>query len=88
MLPKKALKPNKWYHTVDFTKEELEELLPVGTKVETEDWVIYDGIDTTAPTETRSAEVKSITQGNCDGRTFISTDSIFKREWFKIVEEN
>lgn len=88
LLPKKNLEPNKWYHTVDFTKEELEELLPVGTKVETEACVRYDGIDTTAPTETRSTEVKSITQGNCDGRTFISTDSIFKREWFKIVEEN
>lgn len=85
--PKKTLKPNKWYHTTDFTKEELEELLPVGTKVETEDCVIYDGIDTTAPTETSGTEVKGITQGNCDGRTFISTDSIFKREWFKIVEE-
>ena len=86
--PKKTLKPNKWYHTTDFTKEELEELLPVGTKVETEACVIYNGIDTTAPTETNSAEVKGITKGNCDGRTFIITDSTFKREWFKIVEEN
>lgn len=33
LLPKKALKPNKWYDAEDFTVEELKELLPVGTKV-------------------------------------------------------
>lgn len=31
--PKKTLKPNKWYDAEDFTEEELEKLLPVGTKV-------------------------------------------------------
>lgn len=31
--PKKTLKPNKWYDAEDFTTEELEKLLPVGTKV-------------------------------------------------------
>lgn len=31
--PKKTLKPNKWYDAEDFTVEELEELLPVDTKV-------------------------------------------------------
>lgn len=31
--PKKTLEPNKWYDAEDFTTEELEKLLPVGTKV-------------------------------------------------------
>lgn len=31
--PKKTLEPNKWYDAEDFTVEELEELLPVGTTV-------------------------------------------------------
>lgn len=30
---KKTLKPNKWYDAETFTEEELQELLPVGTKV-------------------------------------------------------
>ena len=33
LLPKKTLKPNKWYDAEDFTVEELKELLPVGTVV-------------------------------------------------------
>lgn len=81
------LKVGKWYHTTGFTKEELERLLPVGTKIETEYHVLYDGIATTKPTETKEAEVKGITKGNWDGSTYISTDSLFKREWFKIIEE-
>ena len=31
--PKKTLTPNKWYDAETFTKEELKELLPVGTKI-------------------------------------------------------
>lgn len=31
--PKNTLKPNKWYDAETFTEEELEKLLPVGTKV-------------------------------------------------------
>ena len=55
-----TLIPNKWYHTTDFTVEELQDLLPVGTTVLVEKEVLYDNIDTTPPTTTIKSTVESI----------------------------
>lgn len=82
------LEVGKWYHTTDFTKEELEELLPVGTKVEVEDEVHYDDMETKPPEHTVISEVKGIVQGNVERRLLIDIDNWFNREWFKIIEEN
>lgn len=57
----KTLKKDTWYHTKDFTLEELKELLPKGTTILVEKPVLYDGIETTPPTETRTTTVENIT---------------------------
>lgn len=36
-----TLKTNTWYHTTDFTLEELKELLPKGTRLQVEKQVLY-----------------------------------------------
>lgn len=82
------LEVGKWYHTTDFTKEELEELLPVGTKVEVEDEVHYEDMATKAPENTVIAEVQKLVYGNVENRLLIDIDSWFNREWFKIIKEN
>lgn len=56
-----TLKTNTWYHTTDFTLEELKELLPNGTRLQVEKQVLYDGIETTPPTETQTTTVESVT---------------------------
>lgn len=81
------LKVGKWYHTTDFKKEELDELLPVGTKVEVEERVIYDDIENEPPTETMITEVVSITTGNFNDNVYIEADTAFMKEWFKIIKE-
>lgn len=81
------LKVGKWYHTTDFKKEELDELLPVGTKVEVENRAIYDDIENEPPTETMITEVVSITTGNFNDNVYIEADTAFLKEWFKIIEE-
>ena len=81
------LEVGKWYHTTDFSLEELKELLPVGTKVEVEKHVRYEGIEDTPPTETITTEVFKINTGNFDERVFIDTDNTFFKEWFKIIKE-
>ena len=55
-----TLQADKWYHTTDFTVEELKELLPSGTHVEVEAEVLYNDIDTTPPTKTKRAVVENV----------------------------
>lgn len=64
-----TLKANTWYHTIDFTLEELKELLLKGTRILVEKQVLYDGIETTPPTETLTATVESVTTYFFDWRT-------------------
>lgn len=81
------IEAGKWYHTTDFTKEELEALLPIGTKVEVEAEVHYKDMATKEPENTVISEVEDIVQGNIEGRLLINIGSWFNREWFKIIEE-
>lgn len=82
------LEIGKWYHTTDFTVEELEKLLPKGTTVLVEKEVLYDNITTTPPTETVKTTVVRITTSNFGETTLINTaTSGFLKEWFKIIEE-
>lgn len=84
-----ALEPNKWYHTTDFTVDELNGLLPSGTKVEVEAEVLYNNIDTTPPTKTKRAVVENIVPSAIEEQTFIeTTNDSFYKEWFKIVQED
>lgn len=81
-----ALEPNKWYHTTDFTVDELQELLPTGTAVEVETEVLYNNIDTTPPTKTKRAVVANVVPSAIEQQTFIeTTNDSFYKEWFKIV---
>lgn len=84
-----ALEPNKWYHTTDFTVDELSALLPSGTQVEVEAEVLYNNIDTTPPTKTKRAVVENVVPSAIEKQTFIETinDSFYK-EWFKIIQED
>ena len=83
-----TLKKDTWYHTKDFTLEELKELLPKGTTIIVEKQVLYDGIETTPPTETRTTTVENITTSFMTEETLIeTTSSTFLKEWFKIVED-
>ena len=84
---KEKLEAGKWYHTTDFSLEELRELLPVETKVEVEKKVLYDGIKNTPPTETITTEVSCVTTDAFDNGVYIDTGSAFFKEWFKIIEE-
>lgn len=81
------LEVGKWYHTTDFTKEELEALLPVGTKIEVENDVHYEDMSTKAPENTTVGEVSKLVYGNVENRLLIDINSWFNREWFKIIEE-
>lgn len=84
----KTLKKDTWYHTKDFTLEELKELLPKGTTILVEKPVLYDGIETTPPTETRTTTVENITTSFLTEEPLIETTSgTFLKEWFKIVED-
>ena len=82
-----TLKTNTWYHTKDFTLEELKELLPKGTPLQVEKQVLYDGIETTPPTETRTTTVESVTTSFLTEEPLIETTSgTFLKEWFMLVE--
>lgn len=70
-----TLQANTWYHTTDFTLEELKELLPRGTTIEVEKQVIYDGIKTIPPTETLTATVESVTTSLFSEEPLIETTS-------------
>lgn len=84
----KALTVGKWYHTKDFTVEELQELLPKGTTIETEKETLYAGIDTTPPEKTEVKIVERITTSIFGDTTLIEvTTGSFLKEWFKITEE-
>lgn len=82
-----TLKTNTWYHTTDFTLEELSRLLPSGTRIQVEKQVIYDGIKTTPPTETLTATVESVTTSLLTEEPLIETSSgAFLKEWFMLAE--
>ena len=82
------LEVGKWYHTTDFTKEELEKLLPKETTILVEKKVLYENIETTPPTETKKTTVKRITTANFSEITLIEIDTgDFLKEWFKIIKE-
>lgn len=86
--PEKILRPNKWYHTQDFTVEELKELLPSGTTIETEKEVWYNGIETEPPTNTQTGVAVGISTSCIGDKPLIETNgSIYLKEWFKITEE-
>lgn len=90
LLPEqpKTLKKDTWYHTKDFTLEELKELLPKGTTILVEKPVLYDGIETTPPTETRTATVENITTSFLTEEPLIETTSgAFLKEWFMLQGE-
>lgn len=83
-----TLQANTWYHTTDFTLEELKELLPKGTRLQVEKQVIYDGIETTPPTETQTTTVESVKPSFHTEEPLIkTTGGTFLKEWFKIVED-
>lgn len=85
---KGALEVGKWYHTTDFTLEELKALLPSETTIETEKEVLYDGIETTPPKNTVTKIVNRITTSTFDDKTLIETTTgSFLKEWFKITEK-
>ena len=84
-----TLQADKWYHTTDFTVEELKELLPSGTHVEVEAEVLYNDIDTTPPTKTKRAVVENVVPSAIKKQTFIeTTNDSFYKEWFKIIQED
>ena len=90
LLPEqpKTLKKDTWYHTKDFTLEELKELLPKGTSLIVEKQVLYDGIETTPPTETRTTTVENITTSFLTEEPLIETTSgTFLKEWFMLQGE-
>lgn len=83
-----TLQTNTWYHTTDFTLEELKELLPKGTPILVEKPVLYDGIETTPPTETRTTTVESVTTSFLTEEPLIETASgTFLKEWFMLQGE-
>lgn len=89
LIPQETLQANKWYHTTDFTVDELKELLPSGTQVEVEAEVLYNNIDTTPPTKTKRAVVENIVPSAIEEQTFIeTTNDSFYKEWFKIIQED
>nr|DAF02895.1 MAG TPA: 50S ribosomal protein L13 [Caudoviricetes sp.] len=86
---KGSLEVGKWYHTTDFTVEELSALLPKGTIVETEQEVLYAGIETEPPTKTVTKVVEEVTISMFgDKALIVVTESSFLKEWFKILQEN
>ena len=84
-----SLETNKWYHTIDFTAEELQALLPQGTMVEVETKALYYNINTTPPTDTKQATVEKVTSSALGKQTYIEiANSYYYKEWFKIVQED
>lgn len=82
-----TLQENTWYHTTDFTLEELKKLLPSGTRLQVEKQVLYDGIETTPPTETQTTTVESVTTSFLTEEPLIETTSgTFLKEWFMLAE--
>ena len=81
----KALEPNKWYHTTDFTEEELKEILPLGTNVFVETEVMYDNIEKEPPVKITAGKVLEITEGFYKESPLINIGSPFNKEWFKII---
>ena len=81
------LETGKWYHTIDFTADELRKLLPVGTTILVEKDVIYNSIETEPPTTTKICKVKDIIKGNLTFKALIDINEGFLREWFQIVKE-
>lgn len=82
-----TLQENTWYRTTDFTLEELKELLPKGTRLQVEKQVIYDGIETTPPTETQTTTVESVKSSFITEEPLIeTTGGIFLKEWFMLAE--
>lgn len=86
--PKKVLTPNKWYDAEDFTEEELEKLLPVGTKV-----VVTEKHDNDREVDFEAERLLNTLVKNI-GRRPIKHDTrigvtgcCFWRRYFKIVEE-
>ena len=79
------LEVGKWYHTTDFTQEELTELLPKGTTVLVERGVLYDNIEKEPPTKTTTGKVQEITEEFYHGSPLINIGSLFNKEWFKII---
>lgn len=88
-LVKKTLEKNKWYHTQDFTVEELKELLQTGTTVEVGKEAWYNGIETEPPTNTQTSVVVGISTSCIGDEPLIEINgSIYLKEWFKITEES
>lgn len=87
MAAEEKLEIGKWYHTTDFTKEELTELLPNGTTVLVEKEVLYNNIEKEPPTKTTAGKVLEIAEVFYNGRSLINIGSPFYKEWFKIIEE-
>lgn len=86
---KGSLEVGKWYHTTDFTVEELSQLLPKGTIIETEQEVLHAGIETEPPTKTVTKVVEGVTTSMFDDKALITvTESNFLKEWFKLTGEN
>lgn len=82
-----ALEVGKWYHTTDFTVEELQALLPKETTIETEKEVLYNGIETTPPISTVTRVVNKITTSVFSDKALIEvTQGSFLKEWFKLQE--
>ena len=89
LINEKTLQADKWYHTTDFTVDELSALLPSGTKVEVEAEVLYANIETTPPTKTKQVTVESVTTSVFEEKVFIAAiNDNFYKEWFKIVQED
>lgn len=86
---KGALEVGKWYHTTDFTVEELSQLLPKGTIIETEQEVLYAGIETEPPTKTVTKVVEEVTTSMFGDPALIAVaESGFLKEWFKLLQED
>lgn len=81
------LETGKWYHTIDFTADELRKLLPVGTTILVEKDVIYNSIETEPPKTAKICKVKDIIRGNLTFTALIDINEGFLREWFQIVKE-
>lgn len=85
--PKNTLKPNKWYDAENFTKEELKELLPVGTKIRVT--VAHDNnrIPNLHRESLLSTCVKNIGERSKNETRVGITADCYWRRYFKIEEE-
>lgn len=89
LLPKKTLKPYKWYDAEDFTSVELTELLPIGTTVLVTKWHDNNRTVDLEEEETLLSEITNIGKRHIehDTRVGVKGDCLWRR-YFKIVEEN